>query len=93
MLYTIISILLLILLIINLLAVAIILNIYLKRIKETDYFFNELIKTIAKLQVKISENELYSKEKWKMNNNKRDVKEQWKKILDKIKKLDNLKMQ
>ena len=29
----------------------------------------------------------------KMNNNKRDVKEQWKKILDKIKKLDNLKMQ
>ena len=28
-----------------------------------------------------------------MNNNKRDVKEQWKKILDKIKKLDNLKMQ
>lgn len=93
MLYTIISILLLILLIINLLAVAIILNIYLKRIKETDYFFNELIKTIAKLQVKISENELYSKEKWKMNNNKRDVKEQWQKILDKIKKLDNLKMQ
>lgn len=27
------------------------------------------------------------------NNNKRDVKDQWKKILDKIKKLDNLKMQ
>lgn len=63
MLYTIISILLLILLIINLLAVAIILNIYLKRIKETDNFFNELIKTIAKLQIKVSENEIFSKEK------------------------------
>lgn len=28
-----------------------------------------------------------------MNNNKRNVKKKWEKILDKIKKLDNLKMQ
>ena len=53
----------LLLLIINLLAIAFILNIYLKRVKETDNFFNELIKTIAKLQIKVSENEIYSKEK------------------------------
>ena len=58
-----ISILVLLLLIINLLAIAFILNIYLKRVKETDNFFNELIKTIAKLQIKVSENEIYSKEK------------------------------
>lgn len=63
MLYTIISILLLLLLIINLLTIALILNIYLKRIKETNCFFNELIKTIAKIQIKINENEFYSKEK------------------------------
>lgn len=59
----IISILILLLLIINLLAIAFMLNLYLKRVKETDNFFNELIKTIAKLQIKVSENEIFSKEK------------------------------
>lgn len=59
----IISILLLLLLIINLLAIAFMLNLYLKRVKETDNFFNELIKIIAKLQIKVNEKEIYSKEK------------------------------
>lgn len=54
--------LLLMLLIINLLSIFF-LNLYLKKIKETDNFFNELIKTIAKLQIKVSENEVYLKEK------------------------------
>lgn len=62
MIYTI-SILILLLLLINLLVIAFMLNLYLKRVKETDNFFNELIKTIAKLQIKVSENEIYSKEK------------------------------
>lgn len=62
MIYTI-SILLLLLLVINLLAIAFMLNLYLKSVKETDNFFNELIKTIAKLQIKVSENEINLKEK------------------------------
>lgn len=47
-------------LIINLIFIALILNLYLKRIKETDKFFNELIKVISKMQIKI--NEIASKE-------------------------------
>lgn len=54
------TILLLLLFITNLLLTAFILNSYLKRVKETDRFFDELIKTLAKLQIKI--NEIYLRE-------------------------------